>query len=58
MLLASVRIRVALVLGVLLLIVSKLSLGPSLLVITCAAAMGLVIALPAWRRAPRPQTIA
>ncbi len=57
-LLASVRLRVALVLGVLLLMVSKLSFGPSLLVITCATALGLVIALPAWRRTPRPQTIA
>jgi hypothetical protein len=58
LLLASVRIRVALVFGVLLLMVSKLSLRPSLLVITCAAVLGLLIALPAWRRASRPQTIA
>ncbi len=56
-LLASVRIRVALVLGVLLLMVSKLSLGPSLLAMACATALGLVFALPAWRRAARPQTI-
>jgi hypothetical protein len=56
-LLASVRLRVALVLGVLLLMASKVSLNTSLIVIACATALGLVIALPAWRCAPQPQTI-
>jgi hypothetical protein len=56
-LLASVRLRVTLVLGVLLLMASKVGLHTSLIVIACATALGLVIALPAWRRAPQPQTI-
>jgi Predicted integral membrane protein (DUF2269) len=51
-LLASVRIRVALVFGVLLLMVSKVDLGPSLTVIACATALGVAVALPAWRHMP------
>ncbi len=54
-LVASVRIRTALVFGVLLLMVSKQGLVPSVIAISCAAAFGLIIALPAWKRAPRPQ---
>jgi hypothetical protein len=50
LLLTSVRMRVALVFGVLLLMVSKVSLGPSLITMACATTLGLVIALPAWRR--------
>jgi hypothetical protein len=49
-LLASVRIRIALMFGVLLLMVTKIDLGPSLVAISCAAALGLIIALPTWRR--------
>ena len=54
-LVVSVRIRTALVFGVLLLMVSKQGLVPSVIAISCAAAFGLIIALPAWKRAPRPQ---
>jgi hypothetical protein len=46
----SVRMRIALVFGVLLLMVSKVSLGPSLITMACATTLGLAIALPAWRR--------
>jgi predicted integral membrane protein DUF2269 len=49
-LLASVRFRVALVFGVVLLMVSKLNLRLSLVTIACAAALGILVALPAWRR--------
>jgi hypothetical protein len=55
-LLASVRIRVALLFGVLLLMVSKVDLGSSLVVMACATALGVAIALPAWRRVPGAQT--
>jgi hypothetical protein len=48
-LIASVRVRVALVFGVVLLMVSKLPLGPSLIVISVAAASGVIAALPAWK---------
>jgi hypothetical protein len=57
-LLASVRIRIALVFGVLLLMVSKVDLGPSLIAISCATVLGLIIALPAWRRVSRSRTTA
>ena len=50
-LLTSVRLRSALVFGVLFLMVSKVDLRPSLVAIGCAAVLGLVIAIPAWRRA-------
>jgi Predicted integral membrane protein (DUF2269) len=49
-LLASVRFRIALVLGVVLLMVSKLNLRLSLVTMACAAALGILVALPAWRR--------
>jgi hypothetical protein len=49
-LLASVRFRIALVFGVILLMASKTNLRLSLIVIACAAALGILIALPAWRR--------
>jgi hypothetical protein len=49
-LLASVRLRVALVFGIVLLMVSKLNTRLSLLTIACATAIGMIIALPAWRR--------
>jgi len=52
---ASVRVRIALVFGVLLLMVSRVDLGASSLIVACAPALGLAIALPAWRRAPYPQ---
>jgi hypothetical protein len=48
-LIASVRIRIALVFGVVLLMVSKVPLGSSLIVISIAAATGVVAALPAWK---------
>jgi predicted integral membrane protein DUF2269 len=51
-LLASVRFRIALVLGVVLLMVSKLNLRLSLVTMACAAALGILVALPAWRRSP------
>ena len=51
-LLASVRLRIALVLGVVLLMVSKLNLRLSLVTMACAAALGILVALPAWRRSP------
>jgi hypothetical protein len=54
-LVASVRVRIALVFGVLLLMVSKVDLGSSLLIVVCALALGLAIALPTWRRAPYAQ---
>jgi hypothetical protein len=54
-LVASVRVRIALVFSVLLLMVSKVDLGASSLIVACALALGLAIALPAWRRAPYPQ---
>lgn len=50
MLLASVRLRIVLVLGVLLLMVSKVNLPDSLVIIACATAIGMVMALSAWRR--------
>lgn len=49
-LLASVRLRVTLMFGVLLLMVSKLNTRLSLVTIACATAVGMVVALPAWRR--------
>ena len=52
-LIASVRIRIALVFGVLLLMISKLPLEPSLMVITIAAAIGVIAALPAWKGSAR-----
>ena len=51
-LLASVRFRIALVLGVVLLMVSKLNLRLSLVTMACAAALGTLVALAAWRRSP------
>jgi len=51
-LLASVRFRIALVLGVALLMVSKLNVRLSLITMACAAALGILVALPAWRRSP------
>jgi len=49
-LLASVRLRVGLVFGVVLLMVSKLNTRFSLLTIAAATALGMIAALPAWRR--------
>jgi len=49
-LLASVRFRIALVLGVVLLMVSKLNLRLSLVTMACAVVLGTLVALPAWRR--------
>jgi hypothetical protein len=46
---ASVRVRIALVFGVVLLMVSKLPLEPSLIVIAVAAVIGVMAALPAWK---------
>jgi hypothetical protein len=51
-LLASVRLRIALVLGVVLLMVSKLNLRLSLVTMACAATLGTLVALAAWRRSP------
>ena len=51
-LLASVRFRIALVFGVVLLMVSKMNLRLSLVTMACAAAVGILVALPAWRRSP------
>jgi hypothetical protein len=48
-LIASVRVRIALVFGVVLLMVSKLPLEPSLAVIAIAGAIGVIAALPAWK---------
>ena len=45
-----------LVFGVLLLMVSRVDLGASSLIVASAPALGLAIALPAWRRAPYPAT--
>jgi len=53
-LLASVRLRIALVLGVVLLMVNKLNLRLSLVAMACAVALGILVALPAWRRSPIP----
>jgi hypothetical protein len=50
MLLALVRVRVALVFGVLLLMVGKLNMSRSLVAIACALAIGMVAALLSWRR--------
>jgi uncharacterized membrane protein len=50
-LLASVRLRIALVFGVVLLMVSKPSTRLSLVSIAAATALGMIMALPAWRRA-------
>src|SRR5262250_1229499 len=47
---ASVRLRVALVFGVVLLMVSKLNTRFSLVTIAAATALGMIAALPAWRR--------
>jgi hypothetical protein len=49
-LIASVRMRIALVFGVLLLMVSKLPLEQSLIVIVTAVVFGVVAAAPAWKR--------
>jgi hypothetical protein len=51
-LLASVRFRIALVFGVVLLMVSKLNLRLSLITIACAVAFGILVAIPSWRRSP------
>ena len=51
LLLASWRVRVALVLGVVLLMPVKPSPMAALLVVAAAAAAGVVAGLPAWRRA-------
>ena len=51
-LVASVRLRVALVFGVVLLMVSKLNTRPSLITIACAMVVGMIAALPGWRRSP------
>jgi Predicted integral membrane protein (DUF2269) len=55
-LLASVRIRIALVLGVLLLMVSKVALMPSLVIIAVSFAFGVVAALPAWKKGGQTRT--
>ena len=49
-LLASVWLRIALVFGVVLLMVSKLNIRFSLVTIAAATALGMIAALPAWRR--------
>jgi hypothetical protein len=49
-LLASVRLRISLVFGVVLLMVSKPSTRLSLFTIGAATALGMLAALPAWRR--------
>jgi len=49
-LIATVRFRIALVFGVVLLMASKTNLRLSLITIACAAALGILIAMPAWRR--------
>jgi len=54
-LVASVRLRVALVFGVVFLMVSKLNTRHSLVTIACAIALGLIFALPAWRRSEMQQ---
>jgi uncharacterized membrane protein len=51
-LVASVRLRVALVFGVVLLMVSKLNMRLSLITIACATAVGMIAALGARRPSP------
>jgi len=51
-LLASVRFRIALVFGVVLLMASKLNLRLSLITIACAVALGILVAIPSWWRSP------
>jgi hypothetical protein len=51
-LIASVRIRVALVLGVLLLMVSKVDLRASLLIALSALVLGFVASVPLWKQRP------
>lgn len=50
---ASVRLRVALVFGILLLMVSKVDTNLSLITIAAAAAFGAVAVLPALRHSPK-----
>lgn len=57
LLVASVRLRVALVFGVVLLMVSKLNMRLSLITIACATALGIIVALAAWRRSALQNTI-
>ena len=54
---ASVRVRTALVLGILLLMVSKLPLAPSLIVIAIAVVCGVIVVLAAWRRGDQPRAV-
>jgi hypothetical protein len=54
-LIISLRVRMALVFGVVLLMVSKVDINLSLFTIACAFALGLLISVPAWFRSPRPQ---
>jgi Predicted integral membrane protein (DUF2269) len=51
-LIASSRIRVALILGVLLLMVTKVDLHLSVAISVSALAIGLVSAIPLWKRRP------
>jgi hypothetical protein len=51
-LIASSRIRVALVFGVLLLMVSKVDLRLSVVISISTLAIGLVVAIPLWKRRP------
>ena len=53
-LLASVRLRIALVFGIVLLMVSKLNTRFSLVTIAAAAALGMIAGLLAWRRSAIP----
>lgn len=52
-LIASARIRVALVLGVLLLMVSKVDLRATLLIALSALVLGFVASVPLWKQRPR-----
>jgi hypothetical protein len=47
-----VRFRIALVLGLVLLMANKLNLRLSLVTMACAAALGVLIDLARWRRSP------
>jgi hypothetical protein len=55
-LIASGRVRIALVFGVLMLMVGKLPFVPSLIIVAVAAAFGVISALPAWKRSAQRQS--
>ena len=54
-LLTTLRIRIALALGIVFLMVSKLPLAPSLITLAAAVCVGLLSALPLWRQTQKTQ---